>query len=58
MCVLPNFLHYEHAKKAMEAGKHVICEKPLTVDSAQSAELVKLAEEKDLACALNHNLRF
>ncbi len=54
----PNFLHFEHTKKALEAGKHVICEKPLTVDSAQSAELVKLAAEKDLACALNHNLRF
>src|SRR5512147_1756656 len=39
----PNHLHFPHAKAALLAGKHVICEKPLSMTSEQSAELVKLA---------------
>ncbi len=31
----PNYLHYSHSAKALQAGKHVICEKPLTVTSAR-----------------------
>ena len=54
----PNYLHYEQAKAVLEAGKHVICEKPLAMDSRQSAELVKLAKEKGLVNAVNFNMRF
>ncbi len=54
----PNYLHYPHAKAALLAGKHVICEKPLAMDTRQSAELVKLAAEKRLVNAINFNLRF
>ena len=54
----PNYLHFEHAKGALEAGKHVICEKPLAMTTEESAELVKLAEEKNLVNAVNFNLRF
>ncbi len=54
----PNFLHYEQAKAALLAGKHVICEKPLTINSEQSAELVKLARQSGLVNAVNFNLRF
>ena len=39
----PNHLHHEHAAAALAAGKHVVCEKPLAMTSAQSAELVELA---------------
>src|SRR5687767_13891241 len=39
----PNHLHHPHAKAALLAGKHVVCEKPLAMTSAQSAELVELA---------------
>ncbi len=54
----PNFLHYKHAKAVLEAGKHVVCEKPLAMTSEESAELVKLAEEKNLVNAVNFNIRF
>ena len=54
----PNFLHYEQAKAALEAGKHVVCEKPLAMDSKQSKELMKLAKEKGLVNAVNFNIRF
>jgi predicted dehydrogenase len=54
----PNYLHFEQAKAAIEAGKHVICEKPLAMDSKQSSELVKLAKAKGLVNAVNFNLRF
>lgn len=54
----PNYLHYEHSKAALLAGKHVVCEKPLAMDSNQSAELLALAEQKGLVHAVNFNLRF
>lgn len=43
-----NAQHYPWAKKALLAGKHVICEKPCTTTSAQTAELYELAKEKGL----------
>ena len=42
----PNFLHYEACKAALEAGLHVICEKPLFFEVEQGLEIQKLAEEK------------
>lgn len=54
----PNFLHYTHAKAALEAGKHVVCEKPLAMNAAESGELVRLAKEKKLVNAVNFNIRF
>ncbi len=44
----PNLLHYEQAKKALLAGKHVICEKPFCTKAEQARELVALAKEKGL----------
>ena len=41
----PNFLHYEVTKAALEAGLHVICEKPLFFEVEQGEEIKKLAEE-------------
>ena len=45
---IANLVHYEYAKKALEAGKHVILEKPFTVDSTEAKELAALAREKQL----------
>jgi len=54
----PNNLHYSQAKKALETGKHVLCEKPLAMTSVESAELAELAKKKGLFTAVNYNLRF
>ena len=42
----PNSMHYEMAKAALENGKHVFCEKPLSLSAAESQELADLAAEK------------
>ncbi|MFC1671655.1 Gfo/Idh/MocA family protein [Planctomycetota bacterium] len=54
----PNKLHYEMALKALEAGKHVLCEKPLAMNSTETAELVAAAKKAGRAAAVNYNLRF
>lgn len=54
----PNHVHYTQARAVLEAGKHCICEKPLGVNPAQTAELVRLAERSGLVHATNFNIRF
>ena len=54
----PNRLHFEQAKASIAAGKHVLCEKPLAMNSAESAELVRLAAASNVACGVNYNIRY
>ena len=54
----PNALHFPMAKDALNAGKHVLCEKPLAISLEQGRELVELAKAKGLANCTFHNLRF
>jgi predicted dehydrogenase len=54
----PNALHYPVSKAAMEAGKAVICEKPMTLSVAEARELVALADKTKVANCVNHNLRY
>src|SRR5215471_4792019 len=54
----PNAMHFPIAKEALQAGKHVICEKPLATSVAEAKELVALAAEKKLRNCTFHNLRF
>ncbi len=53
----PNALHHPMAKAALLAGKSVLCEKPLAMNSSQARELVDLAKAKNVVNATNHNLR-
>ena len=54
----PNHLHFEMSKKALEAGKHVVCEKPLAMEAREAAELVELAARKGLVNAVHFNVRY
>lgn len=54
----PNFLHYSQSKAALEAGKHVVCEKPLAKDLHEAKELVELAKKTGLVNAVHFNLRY
>ena len=56
--VTPNALHFPMAKAALQAGKAVLCEKPLTMTAAEGKKLVELAAKKGVANAVNHNLRY
>ena len=44
----PNNLHYSEVKDALEKGKHVLCEKPITLIPSQAEELYGIAKEKNL----------
>lgn len=54
----PNLLHYEHAKAALLAGKHVIVEKPFTVNSSEAESLIKIANETGKHVFPFHNRRW
>jgi predicted dehydrogenase len=54
----PNAQHFPMAKDALNAGKHVICEKPLATSVDDGEELVALAAERGLRNCVCHNLRF
>ena len=54
----PNAQHFSMAKDALLAGKHVLCEKPLTTTVAEADELVALAAQQGLRNCTCHNLRY
>jgi 1,5-anhydro-D-fructose reductase (1,5-anhydro-D-mannitol-forming) len=51
-----NDKHFDQACRALRAGKHVLCEKPLALGADQATAMVELAEQKDLTLAANHHL--
>jgi len=54
----PNDLHVAQTKAILSAGRHVVCEKPLAMTAAGSAELVELAAGSGLVNATNFNIRY
>lgn len=54
----PNNVHYEQLLKALEAGKHIYCEKPLCTTSEEAMEISSLAKQKGVTCAIVFNTRF
>lgn len=55
---LPPALHFKWAKRALECGKHVLVEKPSTISSKDTMELVRIANEKGLAIHENYMFIF
>jgi predicted dehydrogenase len=53
-----NEKHFEVCKKALESGKHVLVEKPITLNSKEAYELVKIAEKNNKLLAVGHIFRF
>ena len=54
----PNEYHFPMAMQCLQAGKHVVVDKPVTIFSHEAEELNKLAEEKGLICSVFHNRRY
>lgn len=54
----PNRFHFEQASASLRAGKHVLCEKPLAMNSVESQELVAIARESGLVAGVNYNVRY
>jgi predicted dehydrogenase len=54
----PNRFHFDQAAMTLKAGKHVLCEKPLAMDSKQSAELVELAKRSGKVAGVAYNIRY
>ncbi|WP_075795878.1 oxidoreductase [Massilia putida] len=54
----PNATHFPLARAALEAGKHVVIDKPFADDAIQAAQLVGLAEDKELLLSVYHNRRW
>lgn len=55
---LPNFLHHRFAKKALENGKHVIIEKPITANLNELKELISIAKQNDLLIIEAMNIHY
>jgi scyllo-inositol 2-dehydrogenase (NADP+) len=54
----PNECHYDQARQALEAGKHVVVDKPITVSSGEAIALDRLAKEKGLVLSVFQNRRW
>lgn len=54
----PNETHYDYTRLAIEAGKHVVVEKPFTVTSAEADQLIDLARQKGVLLTVYHNRRW
>lgn len=54
----PNFTHYDYAKKALQAGKHVIVEKPFTINLKEAEELIEIAKKENKVLSVYQNRRY
>ena len=54
----PPFLHYEMAKTVLQAGKHLLLEKPTTLNANEAKELYQLAQQKGVVATLDFEFRF
>ena len=54
----PPYLHHQMTLAALEAGKHVLCEKPMARNLAEARDMVKMAERMGVVAMVNHEYRF
>ena len=54
----PNYTHFDYAKLALLAGKHIIVEKPFTINSSEAKELIVLAEQKEKMISVYQSRRY
>jgi predicted dehydrogenase len=54
----PNRFHCEMSLAALEAKKHVVCEKPLAMNTQETAKIMKVAQSSNTVFAVNYNIRF
>jgi predicted dehydrogenase len=54
----PNVDHFPQSLAALEAGKAVLCEKPMTMSVAEASRLVNVAKERNAVAGVQHNLRY
>jgi scyllo-inositol 2-dehydrogenase (NADP+) len=54
----PNWFHFEMAMKALQAGKHVVVDKPFTITSKEADTLIELARQKNVVLSVYHNRRW
>lgn len=55
--LLPHFLHYPVSREFLQAGVHVLCEKPLSISAMEAGELVDTAESKNVSLCVNNTRR-
>jgi predicted dehydrogenase len=53
-----NVNHYQQVIKAAEAGRHILCEKPLAMNSSEAEKMIKICEQRDIQLAVNFVYRF
>lgn len=56
--VLPNSMHAEFTIRALKAGKHVICEKPMAMDAAEAEEMIKTAKAMNRKLAIGYRMHY
>jgi predicted dehydrogenase len=55
---VPHYLHYPMMKKALSCGKHILCEKPITIKNENAYEIVDMADKAGLEIAVNYQYRY
>lgn len=54
----PHYTHYEYVKAALMAGKHVLCETPFVLRTAEASELIEMAAERNLILMVAHKTSY